>query len=108
MPILSVEEGYYVNINDKSTVKQVQKLHDLDDYYLTLATSELVTSLAEELLGGPVERVPYTHLRAHETDLDLVCRLLLEKKKTKTNKQKTVLSERIYVPTDSSKPGIAR
>ena len=28
--------------------------------------------------SGPV---PYTHLRAHETVLDLVCRLLLEKKK---------------------------
>ena len=27
--------------------------------------------------------VPYTHLRAHETVLDLVCRLLLEKKKFK-------------------------
>ena len=30
--------------------------------------------------------VSYTHLRAHETVLDLVCRLLLEKKK-KTNKK---------------------
>ena len=31
--------------------------------------------------------VSYTHLRAHETDSYLVCRLLLEKKKkTKTNK----------------------
>ena len=28
------------------------------------------------------EPVSYTHLRAHETVLDLVCRLLLEKKKT--------------------------
>ena len=27
--------------------------------------------------------VSYTHLRAHETVLDLVCRLLLEKKKSK-------------------------
>src|SRR5664280_1338581 len=27
------------------------------------------------------ETVSYTHLRAHETVLDLVCRLLLEKKK---------------------------
>ena len=27
------------------------------------------------------EPVSYTHLRAHETVLDLVCRLLLEKKK---------------------------
>ena len=30
--------------------------------------------------GAPVS---YTHLRAHETVLDLVCRLLLEKKKNK-------------------------
>eukprot|EP00657_Telonema_sp_P-1_P006745 TRINITY_DN26149_c0_g1_i1.p1 TRINITY_DN26149_c0_g1~~TRINITY_DN26149_c0_g1_i1.p1 ORF type:complete len:109 (-),score=41.80 TRINITY_DN26149_c0_g1_i1:53-379(-) len=30
--------------------------------------------------------VSYTHLRAHETVLDLVCRLLLEKKKYKINK----------------------
>ena len=29
------------------------------------------------------EAVSYTHLRAHETVLDLVCRLLLEKKKQK-------------------------
>ena len=29
--------------------------------------------------------VSYTHLRAHETVLDLVCRLLLEKKKNKKN-----------------------
>ena len=28
------------------------------------------------------EAVSYTHLRAHETVLDLVCRLLLEKKTT--------------------------
>ena len=30
---------------------------------------------------GTVIAVSYTHLRAHETVLDLVCRLLLEKKK---------------------------
>ena len=32
---------------------------------------------------GPILEMPvsYTHLRAHETVLDLVCRLLLEKKK---------------------------
>ena len=32
--------------------------------------------------------VSYTHLRAHETVLDLVCRLLLEKKNKKTKKKK--------------------
>ena len=31
--------------------------------------------------AGEVIAVSYTHLRAHETVLDLVCRLLLEKKK---------------------------
>ena len=30
---------------------------------------------------GLLASVSYTHLRAHETVLDLVCRLLLEKKK---------------------------
>src|SRR5450756_3079136 len=34
------------------------------------------------------EPVSYTHLRAHETRHDLVCRLLLEKKKTKRNEKK--------------------
>eukprot|EP00657_Telonema_sp_P-1_P010237 TRINITY_DN458_c0_g1_i3.p1 TRINITY_DN458_c0_g1~~TRINITY_DN458_c0_g1_i3.p1 ORF type:complete len:153 (-),score=15.98 TRINITY_DN458_c0_g1_i3:31-489(-) len=33
--------------------------------------------------GPAVPPVSYTHLRAHETVLDLVCRLLLEKKKKK-------------------------
>ena len=32
--------------------------------------------------GGTVGAGSYTHLRAHETVLDLVCRLLLEKKKS--------------------------
>ena len=35
-----------------------------------------------DLITGPiyVVSVSYTHLRAHETVLDLVCRLLLDKK----------------------------
>ena len=38
--------------------------------------------------------VSYTHLRAHETVLDLVCRLLLEKnKKKKNNNPHTLISE---------------
>ena len=32
-----------------------------------------------------ISAVSYTHLRAHETRHDLVCRLLLEKKKTATS-----------------------
>ena len=35
-----------------------------------------------------IKSVSYTHLRAHETVLDLVCRLLLEKKKKNKKKKK--------------------
>ena len=35
-------------------------------------------------VDGGAHAVSYTHLRAHETVLDLVCRLLLEKKKRHT------------------------
>ena len=38
--------------------------------------------------------VSYTHLRAHETVLDLVCRLLLEKKKHKTSNKCITLETR--------------
>ena len=41
------------------------------------------TSMAGPHVAGLVASVSYTHLRAHETVLDLVCRLLLEKKKKK-------------------------
>ena len=33
------------------------------------------------MINGVLTPVSYTHLRAHETDSYLVCRLLLEKKK---------------------------
>ena len=43
--------------------------------------------LAVEIPGErALDPVSYTHLRAHETVLDLVCRLLLEKKKKQPTK----------------------
>ena len=42
-----------------------------------------------DLCVALTEPVSYTHLRAHETVLDLVCRLLLEKKKKKNMKTST-------------------
>ena len=42
----------------------------------------------EEFVEYFLTPVSYTHLRAHETVLDLVCRLLLEKKKKKETTQK--------------------
>src|SRR5450756_42705 len=41
-----------------------------------------VGDIRRERLGPHDDPVSYTHLRAHETRHDLVCRLLLEKKKT--------------------------
>eukprot|EP00831_Metopus_contortus_P034038 TRINITY_DN2720_c0_g1_i3.p1 TRINITY_DN2720_c0_g1~~TRINITY_DN2720_c0_g1_i3.p1 ORF type:complete len:112 (-),score=21.33 TRINITY_DN2720_c0_g1_i3:4-339(-) len=43
--------------------------------------------------------VSYTHLRAHETSLHLVCRLLLEKKKKTLNNISTNKTNIIYPST---------
>src|SRR5665811_2465185 len=51
--------------------------------------SSVVAALAHDVVNTKALILPergavsYTHLRAHETVLDLVCRLLLEKKKKK-------------------------
>src|SRR5678809_1695883 len=42
--------------------------------------------------GAPNCPVSYTHLRAHETGRNLVCRLLLEKKKKSSDQRKTQLT----------------
>ena len=53
----------------------------------------LTDSARKEKLKGTLKEVKdavsYTHLRAHETDSYLVCRLLLEKKKKKNKKKST-------------------
>ncbi|WDT36857.1 hypothetical protein PVA38_11730 [Streptococcus pneumoniae D39] len=49
-------------------------------------TNVIVSKDGKEVKKIPLKilaSVSYTHLRAHETVLDLVCRLLLEKKKNK-------------------------
>src|SRR5665811_2540687 len=53
----------------------LERLDDCSD--TVMATDSQVVALRDVV--GPVS---YTHLRAHETVLDLVCRLLLEKTKT--------------------------
>ena len=40
-----------------------------------------LSAVSVTVFSGSTVSVSYTHLRAHETVLDLVCRLLLEKKK---------------------------
>ena len=50
--------------------------------------------VAAAFVVGAVASVSYTHLRAHETVLDLVCRLLLEKKKKPEHAYNTALADR--------------
>ena len=51
-----------------------------DQEEIVRVVAERLVLPTEDLLE--LRPVSYTHLRAHETVLDLVCRLLLEKKKT--------------------------
>ena len=46
---------------------------------------DIKADLRANFEGECSEAVSYTHLRAHETDSYLVCRLLLEKKKKRTH-----------------------
>eukprot|EP00831_Metopus_contortus_P077615 TRINITY_DN7330_c0_g1_i2.p1 TRINITY_DN7330_c0_g1~~TRINITY_DN7330_c0_g1_i2.p1 ORF type:complete len:176 (-),score=44.12 TRINITY_DN7330_c0_g1_i2:69-596(-) len=59
------------------------------DQILLIATN--IATGIKDLIDKKVcpKTVSYTHLRAHETSLHLVCRLLLEKKKKKVIKDKT-------------------
>ena len=66
----------------KSFVNDITKF----DYDFDLVSGRYVID-AKSIMGifsldlsKPIDPVSYTHLRAHETVLDLVCRLLLEKK----------------------------
>ena len=45
-----------------------------------IETRQLVVEVGGRCVVNHLDPVSYTHLRAHETVLDLVCRLLLEKK----------------------------
>ena len=67
---------YYIDVNKK--VKFLAKASVLSDK----AQKGMLKIVEDFQFEKPsTKAVSYTHLRAHETVLDLVCRLLLEKKK---------------------------
>ena len=82
-------------LDRSSAASDVYKRQDLD---LALAGLDHVIDILRALHGGlvrqlalhDIDAVSYTHLRAHKTVLDLVCRLLLEKKKTKQKYNTTI------------------
>src|SRR5678815_5854555 len=54
---------------------------------IPLLTQSTFSSVSQPVGSQHTHPVSYTHLRAHETPEHLVCRLLLEKKKMKTNEK---------------------
>ena len=78
-------------IRDRGETVRVQaKVTDPDG----VASVTLETQVVEP--GAYLEPVSYTHLRAHETVLDLVCRLLLEKKTEPASSPRTQDKTTIY------------
>ena len=67
------------NANDKATLQ-----------WTTTGETEPIDFAIEKSSNG-TDSVSYTHLRAHETVLDIVCRLLLEQKTQKKTKKKVML-----------------
>ena len=68
-------------------VARQKRLHaEGDDFFVDLVFYNYLLKcfVLIDLKTGKLTPVSYTHLRAHETVLDLVCRLLLEKKNTKS------------------------
>src|SRR5665647_3388805 len=70
----------------QSTVSRVWRAFGLQPHrveHWKLSKDPLFVEKVRDIVG--LYPVSYTHLRAHETDSYLVCRLLLEKKKIKFN-----------------------
>ena len=84
-----VKTGVYKSLEENLRIL-LQKGRSLG-YRITAATQRASTKIitGDTKTNMPVQicfrAVSYTHLRAHETVLDLVCRLLLEKKQNNTS-----------------------
>ena len=66
------------------TITDARVTNDLQHatlYYTVFGSEEDAANTKKALESAKGIPVSYTHLRAHETEADLVCRLLLEKKK---------------------------
>ena len=72
--------SFSVAVNRKVKL-QDGSLQDKTTWFRVTAWRQLAETCSQYLSKGRMVPVSYTHLRAHETVLDLVCRLLLEKKK---------------------------
>src|SRR5665648_1162928 len=73
---LEINQGKIIYLHyDELKANGENKRTDID------YNKEMLKSGTSPSIAYPIYAVSYTHLRAHETRHDLVCRLLLEKKK---------------------------
>ena len=76
--------SYLTLASEKNASVKVLNFNDLvcpDEVCFAMTVEGGVVFRDSQHLTDSFAAVSYTHLRAHETVLDLVCRLLLEKKK---------------------------
>ena len=71
--------GYEIQILESFFLKL--KTNHITNKNITLWIKHIKKEDSDLLFGFTSKPVSYTHLRAHETKANLVCRLLLEKKK---------------------------
>src|SRR5665648_1206746 len=76
----ALSRQFKTEIDDLVDSNQVEELEILTEVNVLIEYNRLQSIGLGR--GESVCSVSYTHLRAHETRHDLVCRLLLEKKKT--------------------------
>src|SRR5450756_1527273 len=92
--VMSVATAFF-DVSHQSYVPGLVGLERIVEGNSKLQATQSVAAVVAPAVGGALLRViiapalltvtavTYTHLRAHETRHDLVCRLLLEKKKKK-------------------------
>src|SRR5665811_2387181 len=89
---LDIHDGEFVILvgpsgcGKSTTLNMIAGLEDITEGELRIGGQVVNNKAPKDRDIAMVFPVSYTHLRAHETVLDLVCRLLLEKKKKKTKK----------------------
>jgi len=77
-------------LDGQTTIDEIRALCRAQQHQTKATKAEDDSLIAKRILHNRTQKdnrnvpVSYTHLRAHETKANLVCRLLLEKKKTKT------------------------
>ena len=86
---IGVDEGSWMNVDVAPDGRTIWYVTAYDDVATVLKDDARFCKDPLAARDGGARTVSYTHLRAHETVLDLVCRLLLEKKKTTTHSTHT-------------------